>query len=418
MTAAAATSTSPFNGSNILADGRALSAAVKNGNWLDGGIAFLQGLGDAAAALSDPIGSIVNCGLGWVMNYISPLKEWLNKLAGSQSAVQSFAKQWTQAGTVMRQAGGTLAARLKDLEGMSGKTVDSYLAYAADAAEHVAASGDWADAISNGLNTGSELVAKMQSVVKQGISSVLATAIEAMAVVAASFGLGIGYAIARVVTKVNQVVNKVVKPLLQVLQSVKSLVGVVQSFKQLFNGSEKLTDSMVNLDVQATKVDLGAITDASSATKVGATGADNLTIAGSKADSENAALVSADGAIGGGQVHLADTFGAGGGGGGTVTGSGVSGGAVTGLGAGAVGVGAVGAGAAGAAALAGRTGATGGGLLGRTNLAGTGGAGAGGAGARGMGGMMGGGRAGDSGSRLGRRGRNLTVEIIPDDDES
>ncbi|TPW77846.1 hypothetical protein [Schumannella soli] len=418
MTAAAATTTSPFKGSNILNDGKALSAAVKNGNWLDGGIAFLQGLGDAAAALSDPIGTIVNCGLGWVINHLGPLKQWLDKLAGSQSAVQAFAKTWTQAGDVMRQAGGTLATRLKDLEGMAGKTVDSYLAYASDAAEHVAASGDWADSISSGLNTGSELVAKMQSVVKQGISSVLATAIEAMAVVAASFGLGIGYAIARVVTKVNQIVNKVVKPMLQVLQSVKSLVGVVQSFKQLFGGSEKLMQNMVTVSPEALKLADTSYTDASAATKLGATGAENLATAGAKADRENADLVSADGPISGGQVHLANTFGSGGGVGVSLASGGVGGGlGAAGSGAGLLGGGA----AAGAAALASRGLAgtmAGGGLLGRTAVAGGPTAGGAGAGARGGMGMMGGGRGGDTGSRLGRRGgRRLDIEIIPDDDD-
>jgi hypothetical protein len=419
MTAAAASTSSPFKGSNILNDGKALSTAVKNGNWLDGGIAFLQTLGDAAAALSDPIGTIVNCGLGWVINHLGPLKQWLDKLAGSQSAVQAFAKTWTQAGDVMRQAGGTLATRLKDLEGMAGKTVDSYLAYASDAAEHVAASGDWADSISSGLNTGSELVAKMQSVVKQGISSVLATAIEAMAVVAASFGLGIGYAIARVVTKVNQIVNKVVKPMLQVLQSVKSLVGVVQSFKQLFGGSQKLMQNMVTVSPEALKLADTSYTDASAATKLGATGAQNLEIAAAKADRENADLVSADGPISGGKAHLANTFGTGGGGGVSIGSGGVG---ASGLGAAGAGAGLLGGGAAaGAAALASRGLAgtmAGGGLLGRTAVGGGPTAGGAGAGARGGMGMMGGGRAGDTGSRLGRRGgRRLDIEIVPDDDE-
>ncbi|WP_448887304.1 hypothetical protein, partial [Enterobacter kobei] len=93
-----------------------------------------------------------------------------------------------------------------DLEGLSGATVIAYLRFAQETSRQLTASGDWADSVSSGLTTASGLVARMQSVVKSAISKVLATAIEAMAVVAASFGLGMGYAIARVVTRVNEMV--------------------------------------------------------------------------------------------------------------------------------------------------------------------------------------------------------------------
>lgn len=284
LAASGSSFSSPYSGSQLLASGQSLSHAVREGNWLDGGIAFLDTLGNAGAALADPIGTIVSAGLGWVMNYIKPLSTWLEQLAGSESNVASVAQKWTSAGGALRETGNTLAARLSDLDGLEGDTVRTYVRFAHDTAQHLSASGDWADAAAGGLMSASSLVGRMQSVVKKGISQVISVAIEAMAVVAASMGLGMGYAIARVVTKVNQVVNQVVRPLTQVLKSVKSLVGLVQQMKSLFSSTATLSSTLLGGGAQAITVGAGSVVDASGATAVGSTGSSNLISAGRDAD--------------------------------------------------------------------------------------------------------------------------------------
>ncbi|WP_243226275.1 hypothetical protein [Microbacterium sp. CIAB417] len=275
---------SPYSGSKLLDSGHALSQAVRNGDWLEGGLAFLDTLGNAAAALADPIGTLASIGLGWVMKYLKPLSTWLDQLAGSEANVAAVAQQWTNAGSALRDTGNTLVTRLSDLDGLSGDTVRTYVRFAQDTAKHIAATGDWADAAAGGLRSASSLVAKMQGVVKNAISQVVATAIEAMAVVAASFGLGIGYAIARVVTKVNQLVNKVVRPLTQVVRSVKSLVGFVQQLGSLFKSTERLSSTLLGGGAKSATVNAGAVVDASGATRLGNTAQANLVNAGQKAD--------------------------------------------------------------------------------------------------------------------------------------
>ena len=64
MTPSAQTLAAPYAGTRLLENGRALSTAIQNGNWLDGGIAFFDTLSSAAAAAADPIGTIASAGLG------------------------------------------------------------------------------------------------------------------------------------------------------------------------------------------------------------------------------------------------------------------------------------------------------------------------------------------------------------------
>lgn len=275
---------STFSGTRLIDSGRTLSQAVQNGNWLDGGIAFLDTLGNAAAALTDPIGTLVSIGFGWVMEHLKPLSTWLEQLAGSEANVNAVAGQWSSAGASLRQTGTNLATKLTDLEGLSGGTVAAYVSFAKNAAQHLGASGEWAQAASSGLSSASALVTKMQGVVKDAISKVIAVAIEAMAVVAATLGLGMGYAIGRVVMKVNEMVNKVVKPLKSVLTSVKALTGLVQQLRTLFDGTAKKAMSELQGDAARISIGAGAVVDASSATAFGNTAYDRLLLSGRIAD--------------------------------------------------------------------------------------------------------------------------------------
>ncbi len=273
-----------FSGSRVIESGRALAEAVKSGHWLEGGMAFLDTLGDAAAALTDPIGTLTACGLGWVMEHLKPLSTWLDQLAGSASNVASVASQWVSAGSSMRQAGADLTRRLSDLDGMTGGSIAAYVRFATDAATHLGASGEWAEAAASGLTSASTLVTKMQGVVKSAISKVVATAIEAMAVVAASFGLGMGYAIARVVMKVNEMVNKVVRPLRAALGSVKALTGLVQQLRGVFDRSSTTTAAALQRGAQSVRIYSGSVVDARDATRYGDTAAHDLAIKGRRAD--------------------------------------------------------------------------------------------------------------------------------------
>jgi len=328
-----------FSGSRVIESGRALSDAVTSGNWLDGGMAFLDTLGDAAAALTDPIGTLTACGLGWVMEHLKPLSTWLDQLAGSASNVASVASQWVSAGSSMRQAGADLTRRLSDLDGMTGGSIAAYVRFATDAAAHLGASGEWAEAAASGLTSASTLVTKMQGVVKSAISKVVATAIEAMAVVAASFGLGMGYAIARVVMKVNEMVNKVVRPLRAVLGSVKALTGLVQQLRGVFDRTSTTTAAALQSGAQAIRIDSGSVVDASDATRYGDSAAHDLLVKGQRADGVVYRPFTVSGEHASGDFHLSGATGLSSAptpdgavvGHASLSGSGTGGGSVTGL---------------------------------------------------------------------------------------
>ena len=73
--------TTPLAGTFLLEDGEALVQAINDKDWVAGGLAVVGGAFDAAAAASDPIGTLIAMGLGWVLDHVQPFNTWLNSPA-------------------------------------------------------------------------------------------------------------------------------------------------------------------------------------------------------------------------------------------------------------------------------------------------------------------------------------------------
>ena len=72
LVAERADNTSPLAGTFLIEDGEALLKAIESKDWLAGGLAMVSGTFDAAAMASDPIGTFIAMGLGWVIDHVEP----------------------------------------------------------------------------------------------------------------------------------------------------------------------------------------------------------------------------------------------------------------------------------------------------------------------------------------------------------
>ena len=151
LVAAPVEMTTPFSGTFMLEDGEALCTAISSGDWVAGGMAAFSLALDGISMALDPIGSLIAMGLGWLMDHIEPLKGWLNDLTGDAGEVAGFAGTWQNIASHLQQAGVSLEESLRGLAGMQGQTADAFRAFHADAAKHLAASGEWAGAIGTGM---------------------------------------------------------------------------------------------------------------------------------------------------------------------------------------------------------------------------------------------------------------------------
>lgn len=237
---------SPFSGAFLIEDGQALVEAIQSGNWVEGGVAAFSSVLDTAAAVIDPIGTLIANGLGWVLDHVEPLKGWMNDFTGDAGEVMGFAQTWRNVGTRMHDTADAFARRTHDLEDMSGATVDAYLAFAGDAVKHFHATGDWATAIGHGMEMAAQLVQVVHDLVRDAISQVVGTAISVAAEMALTFGLATPAAITQITTKVGALATKVGRSVTRLLAGFKKLSGLLDSLKALFTKSSGLLSNMLH----------------------------------------------------------------------------------------------------------------------------------------------------------------------------
>lgn len=227
--------TSPFSGVYLVEDGRALAEAIQSGSWIDGGMASLTVLVDAAAAIIDPIGTLIANGLGWVLDHAEPLKGWMNDFTGDAGEVLAFARTWRNIAVRIDDNAEAFARRTHDLEDMSGAAVDAYLVFAGDAVAHLRATGSWAEAIARGLEMASELVQTVHDVIRDALAQLVGTAVSVAAEMALTVGLATPAAIAQISSRVSSLATRLGKTITKLLAAFKRLRGLLDSLNVLFD---------------------------------------------------------------------------------------------------------------------------------------------------------------------------------------
>ena len=226
--------TSPFSGAFLIEDGQALVDAVQSGSWLEGGVATFSGVVDTAAAVVDPIGTLLANGLGWVLDHVDPLRGWLDDFTGDAGEVEAFAQTWENIATRMHESGDALSRRTDDVADMSGAAIDAYLAYAADASRHLCAVGDWATAIGAGMRIASQLVQVVHDLVRDAVSQIVGTAISVAAETALTLGIAAPFAIGQISARVASLAATVGRAIARLQRGLKELIRLIGQLRDLF----------------------------------------------------------------------------------------------------------------------------------------------------------------------------------------
>lgn len=130
--------TTPLAGAFLLEDGEMLVRAIENQSWLEGGMAAFSFVMDTVAMVSDPLGSLIATGLGWLMDHLSPLKDWLHQLTGDADQVRAFAQTWSNAAGQLTTAASELQRKVQaDLSEFAGINAEGWRAASTEITQHL-----------------------------------------------------------------------------------------------------------------------------------------------------------------------------------------------------------------------------------------------------------------------------------------
>jgi hypothetical protein len=239
--------TSPFAGAGVLEDGYDLVTAIQDESWVDGALAGASLVMDTVAAVSDPLGTLIGAGLGWLIDHLSPLNEWLEDLTGDADQVRAFAQTWANVAGQLDESGGELSRKVAaDLEELSGAAAQAYRAYAGDMAAHLHGAGQWAQGVSTGLSIAAEIVQVVHDLVRDTLADLVGSIISWMAEAALSFGLATPWVIEQVATRVASLTTRLGTSITGLLRSLKNLGGLLDSLKTLLRRAKKIFDDLLH----------------------------------------------------------------------------------------------------------------------------------------------------------------------------
>lgn len=96
--------TSTLSGAGVFDDIQQLSEAIENKSWVSGALAGVALGVDTIAYVSDPLGTLMAWGIGWVFDHIQPFKDWLLQLAGDADQLRANGQTWKNVSATLKAA--------------------------------------------------------------------------------------------------------------------------------------------------------------------------------------------------------------------------------------------------------------------------------------------------------------------------
>ena len=225
-----------WSGSRLLEDGVDLKEAFESKSWVAGGLATAATVADTAAAVMDPLGEALSAGIGWIIEHLSPLKDWLNELAGDSDAVAAAASTWTNIGTKLSSCASDLEAVCSSrLAGQESLAVATFKTLQAGSASHLRMTGQLAGAISGGLTVASVIVRVVHDMVRDAIADVIGKLTSKAAIMAVSLGTAAPWAVSSLAADVSSWATRLFKEVTNVVTSAKNLKGLLSKANRLFD---------------------------------------------------------------------------------------------------------------------------------------------------------------------------------------
>ncbi|MEU5850380.1 WXG100 family type VII secretion target [Saccharopolyspora shandongensis] len=194
---------------------------------------------EVLSAVLDPIGTGVSWLVGWLIEFVQPLTDMLDWLAGNADAVAAHAQTWRNVGESLRSTADALQADVsRDTAGWTGAAADAYRSQLAATAELIRAQSQAAGALAEGTETAGMLVGTVREVVRDLIADcvgrLVSWAIEAATGVGvAAVAVQASARVARWAVRIMEVVQKLLRALGDLVPLLRKLVDLLGRLRKI-----------------------------------------------------------------------------------------------------------------------------------------------------------------------------------------
>ncbi|WP_431929940.1 DUF6531 domain-containing protein [Amycolatopsis tucumanensis] len=240
LVAQAQSQTTAVTGIGILESAQDLSNGIKDGSWVEGGLGALGTGLEVLSMVIDPLGTLAQYGVAWLIEHVRPLKEALDWLAGDPPVIQSFSDTWAN---VAREVG-AVAGDLKNevdggTAGWTGQGADTYRENGAAQAEALAGAASLAEGISSGVMIMGTVVGFVREMVRDIVAELVGKLITWALEAACTLGFATPLiaaqataAISSAVTRIADFIRKLVKTIGNVSPRISRVIGKLDEIIQ------------------------------------------------------------------------------------------------------------------------------------------------------------------------------------------
>lgn len=234
-------STDPWAGMWIAEDIETILAGVKNGSWIDTTLGAVSAGLDALAFISDPIGSLLQYGVAWILEHVKPLSEALDWLSGDPGQITAHAQTWRNiAGALHERASDLDRAVRWDTTGWQGTAADAYRTWTGQQKDAVGALAGAADTMAAITEGAGMLVAGVRMMVRDAIAVLVSRLITYATEEVFSFGFATPLVVEQVSSLCAAWGTRIAKWLRGLITSLEHLRGMTGKLGDAIEAIKKL----------------------------------------------------------------------------------------------------------------------------------------------------------------------------------
>ncbi|MFF5291820.1 polymorphic toxin type 24 domain-containing protein [Paractinoplanes globisporus] len=224
----------PWSGVWIAQDIEALCQGVRDGSWIEGTLGAVSAGLDALALVSDPIGSLLQYGVAWIIDHVKPLSEALDWLAGDPGQISAHAQTWRNVAGALRDRAADLERAVRwDVTEWTGSAADAYRGWVSQQQAAVGGMAQGAETLATITEAAGLLVAGVRMMVRDAIATLVSRLVVYAAEEVASFGLATALVVEQVSTLCASWAARIGTWLRDLIGSLSKLRGVAGKVGEL-----------------------------------------------------------------------------------------------------------------------------------------------------------------------------------------
>jgi hypothetical protein len=237
-------STTAYTGIGIAESAMDIYNGVENKSWVEGGLGAVGTGLEALSLAMDPVGTLLQYAVSWLMEHVKPLSDALDWLAGDADQIAAYAATWKNVGKETGAIAQDFWTEVTNgTAGWQGASADAYRTRAQAQQDKIKAAGTGADTIGTVVEVVGVLVGAVREIVRDLVAECVATLIaripQWVAEIAGTVGIATPHVVASAVALISKWVNRIKDFILKLTRSLEKLKPIMKKLGEIWDAIKK-----------------------------------------------------------------------------------------------------------------------------------------------------------------------------------